>query len=129
MTNKLVINSSFEEYKQAFLEENSKHNLISKNDEIAKRIDKKILESEYGIDLIDVPYLHWFKFNALFRSLEDTNKIMKIMSWRDMDLSKIKDSEQRQVYRKLKETFALTDKRTNEERSSDNDAALSEMFF
>jgi 16S rRNA (guanine527-N7)-methyltransferase len=33
MTNKLVINSSFEEYTQAFLEENSKHNLISKNDE------------------------------------------------------------------------------------------------
>ena len=85
--------------------------------------------AQYGIDLIDIPYLHWFKFNALFRSLEDTNKIMKIMSWRDMDLSKIKDSEQRQVYRKLKETFALTDKRTNEERSSDNDAALSEMFF
>lgn len=27
--------------------------LISKNDEIAKRIDKKILDSEYGIDLID----------------------------------------------------------------------------
>ena len=33
MTNKLIINSSFEEYTQAFLEENSKHNLISKNDE------------------------------------------------------------------------------------------------
>lgn len=33
MKNNLVINSDFEEYKQAFLEENSKHNLISKNDE------------------------------------------------------------------------------------------------
>ena len=33
MTSKLIINSSFEEYTQAFLEENSKHNLISKNDE------------------------------------------------------------------------------------------------
>ena len=85
--------------------------------------------AQYGIDLVEIPHLHWFKFNALFRSLDDTSKIMKIMSWRDMDLSKIKDSEQRKVYSKLKETFALPDKRSEEERSSDNNAALSEMFF
>ena len=33
MTNKFTINSDFTQYKDAFLEENSKHNLISKNDE------------------------------------------------------------------------------------------------
>lgn len=33
MKNKFEINSNFIEYKNAFLEENSKHNLISKNDE------------------------------------------------------------------------------------------------
>lgn len=85
--------------------------------------------SQYGIDLTEIPYLHWFKFNALFRSLDDSNKIMKIISWRDMDLSKIKDNEQRKVYQQLKDTFALKDKRSNEERDADNDAALYKMFF
>ena len=33
MENKIIINSDFTMYKQAFLEENAKHNLISKNDE------------------------------------------------------------------------------------------------
>lgn len=33
MENKIKIHSDFTNYKQAFLEENSKHNLISKNDE------------------------------------------------------------------------------------------------
>ena len=33
MTNKFTINSDFTKYKEAFLEENAKHNLISKNDE------------------------------------------------------------------------------------------------
>ena len=33
MTNNLIINSDFAQYKKLFLEENSKHNLISKNDE------------------------------------------------------------------------------------------------
>lgn len=33
MTDKFTINSDFEAYKKAFLEQNAKHNLISKNDE------------------------------------------------------------------------------------------------
>ena len=33
MENKFNIQSDFSKYKEAFLEENSKHNLISKNDE------------------------------------------------------------------------------------------------
>ena len=33
MVNQISIQSDFNEYKKAFLEENAKHNLISKNDE------------------------------------------------------------------------------------------------
>ena len=33
MEKEIKINSNFSEYKQYFLEENAKHNLISKNDE------------------------------------------------------------------------------------------------
>ena len=54
MTNSLVISSNFEEYKQAFLEENSKHNLISKNDEkVAKKL-KFVLQFSYIYDKIYV---------------------------------------------------------------------------
>lgn len=85
--------------------------------------------SQYGIDLIDVEYLHWFKFDALFHSLEEQNKIIKIIGWRDMDISKIKDSEQRSIYRKLKDAYSLPDTRTQEERDRDNAAELSKTFF
>ncbi len=54
MTNKIIINSSFEEYKQAFLEENSKHNLISKNDE--KFLYEKHIYDSLGIKLFFEKY-------------------------------------------------------------------------
>lgn len=38
--------------------------------------------AEYGIDLTEVEYLHWWKFQALFRSLKDDSKIMQIMGYR-----------------------------------------------
>ena len=49
MKNKIEINSDFENYKQAFLEENSKHNLISKNDE--KFLYEKHFYDSLGIKL------------------------------------------------------------------------------
>ncbi len=85
--------------------------------------------AQYGVDLIDIPYLHWFKFDAMLRSLEDSNKIIKIAGWRGMDISKIKDSEQRKIYRDLQNSYALPDKRTMQERDADNAAELAKMFF
>ncbi len=85
--------------------------------------------AQYGIDLVDIPYLHWYKFDALFHSLEESCKLMKIMGWRDLDLSKIKDSEQRKAYQKLKDAFALPDTRTQEEKDADNAAEFLKMFF
>lgn len=35
----------------------------------------------YGIDLVDVPYLHWWKFIALFKGLHDC-RISEIMGYR-----------------------------------------------
>ena len=49
MPNKISIKSDFKEYKQAFLEENSKHNLISKNDE--KFLYEKHIYDSLGIKL------------------------------------------------------------------------------
>ena len=63
--------------------------------------------AQYGIDLNDIRSLHWWKFQAMFRSLESTNKIVEIMSIRATDLSKIKDKEQRNRIAALKRTYDL----------------------
>lgn len=56
MVNEISINSDFTEYKKAFLEENAKHNLISKNDEkflyekhIYDSLSLKLFLDKYGI--------------------------------------------------------------------------------
>jgi hypothetical protein len=75
--------------------------------------------SQYGIDLNEIDYLHWWKFKSLFEGLNDENKICEIMGYRAVDLSKIKDKKQRDKYKKLKSTYALPDERTEEEKEQD----------
>lgn len=54
MTNKIEIKSDFSSYKEAFLEENAKHNLISKNDE--KFLYEKHIYDSLGIKLFFEKY-------------------------------------------------------------------------
>ena len=66
--------------------------------------------SQYKIDLQDIKYLHWWKFKALFDSLNDDNEIVKIMQYRSIDLSKIKDKEQINFYKKMQNIYKLKEK-------------------
>lgn len=97
------------------LEKESASTSISSNKKIfdfeedAKYIYSAFL-SQYRIDLQEIEYLHWWKFKALFESLNDDNEIVKIMQYRAMDLSKIKDKEQRKFYKKMQETYKLKEK-------------------
>ena len=75
--------------------------------------------SQYGIDLNEIEYLHWWKFKSLFEGLNDENKICEIMGYRAVDLSKIKDKDRRNKYKELKSTYALPDERTEEEKEQD----------
>lgn len=61
---------------------------------------------DYGIDLFDVDYMHWWKFMSLFSALHDDCKICEIMGWRGADLSKM-NKEQRKYARKMKNLYAL----------------------
>ena len=63
--------------------------------------------AQYRIDLNEIEYLHWWKFKALFLSLEDHNKIMEIISYRAADLGKIKDKDERARIARLKQIYAL----------------------
>jgi len=72
--------------------------------------------SQYGIDLVDIDYLHWWKFQALFKSLESTTKIMEIMSYRAADIRKIKNKEERARIAKLKELYRIPQHMTYEDK-------------
>lgn len=72
--------------------------------------------SQYGIDLNSVDYLHWWKFQALFRSLSSDNRIVEIMEYRATDVTKIKSDEERQRIRELQQIYALPQNYTQEEK-------------
>lgn len=72
--------------------------------------------SQYGVDLQDVEYLHWWKFSAMFSGLSDDCEIMKIMAYRAADLRKIKNKAERARYAALQAKYALEDNKTPEEK-------------
>ena len=43
----------------------------------------------------------------MFKSLKGDNEIVKIMGYRSVDLSKIKDKEQKLYYKKMKELYKI----------------------
>lgn len=89
-------------------------------DEDARYIYSAFL-SQYRVDLQEIEYLHWWKFKALFESLSDNNEIVKIMQYRSMDLSNIKDKEQRNFYKKMQDTYKLKEKISEEDLQALND--------
>ncbi len=70
----------------------------------------------YGIDLTEIPCLHWFKFQALLKSLPEETKLSKIISCRTADTSNMKDRKLKKAYEKIKRIYALPDSRSNEEK-------------
>ena len=74
---------------------------------------------QYKIDLNSIKYLHWWKFKALLNSLNENTQFVKIMGYRSIDLSKIKDKDMKANYKKLKKQYALPDMRTTEQKEVD----------
>lgn len=74
--------------------------------------------SQYGIELNEVEYMHWWKFRALFHSLTDDNEIVKIMGYRSIDLGKIKDKERRMELAQLKALYQIRENLTEEEKAA-----------
>lgn len=74
--------------------------------------------SQYGVDLNEIEYLHWWKFMAMFQGLHEDNQIVKIIGYRSVDLSKIKDKDTRNRYAELKRKYALHVNMTSEQKVS-----------
>ncbi|MEG2018069.1 MAG: bacteriophage Gp15 family protein [Clostridium sp.] len=79
---------------------------------------------QYGIDLQDIEYLHWWKFKAMFKALKEGNELVKIMGYRSMDLSKIKDKDQKAYYNKMKKLYEIPVAKDEREKLSDIEEAL-----
>lgn len=84
--------------------------------------------SQYGIDLLSVPYMHWYVFIALFKGLQDDCRLMKIISVRSVNTDEIKDKERKKSYQKLQKVYALKDKRSELEKDYDAAEALFDMM-
>ena len=63
--------------------------------------------SQYGVDLQDAENLHWWKFRAMFKALEDTTEFVKIMGYRSMKITSKMSKEQRAFYKKMQAIHAL----------------------
>lgn len=71
---------------------------------------------QYRVDLQDIKYLHWWKFKAMFKSLKEDNMIVKIMGYRSIDLSKIKDKEQKEYYKKMQKLYEIPVSKNEKEK-------------
>jgi len=83
--------------------------------------------SEYGIDL-QKTQMHWWQFRKLLFCLGDDCKFSKIVSFRCMDTSKIKNREVKSFYEKMKRKYRLPDMRTAEEKETEVALKLETLF-
>lgn len=86
----------------------TKKKLLSYNYD-AKYIIPDFLKN-YGIDLLnDRIYLHWWKFRILLDGLPEETMTKKVIYYRSVDLSKIKDKDERSRLRRIKDSIKLPD--------------------
>ncbi len=71
-------------------------------------------KEQFGINL-NQSDMHWWEFKSLFSSINQSTQFGKILSYRSIDTSKIRDKEEREYYKAMKKEFALKDKNSERE--------------
>lgn len=62
----------------------------------------------YGIDLLEIPYLHWWKFVAMLDDLPEDTRLRRIMDYRTIDTTnKNLSKEMRDVYSALQRYYKI----------------------
>lgn len=111
------------------VDKNNEENNIKNKQIYSYEFDAEYIYSafmeQYNIDLSNIEYLHWWKFRALFSCLNESVLFTKIMGYRAMNLSKIKDKEMKKHYKKMQKLYALPDMRSEEEKENDFAEAFS----
>lgn len=65
--------------------------------------------TQYGIDLLSIPYMHWYVFCALFEGLEEPRMLIKIMKIRASNPEDVQNAEKRKYLKRMKEFYSVSD--------------------
>lgn len=71
-------------------------------------------QKTYGIDLMNIEYMHWWRFKALFTSIIEFDLEERI-GYRALDTSKIKDKDERKRLDRIKKSLILKTSVSDEE--------------
>ncbi len=82
---------------------------------------------KFGIDLLKTN-MHWWQFRLLISALDDGCKFSKVVGYRSLDTSQIKNRELKKFYERMKKQYKLPDIRTDEEREKELADSLSKVF-
>lgn len=63
--------------------------------------------SEYGINIRTIKYMHWWNFRLLFDGLSEKTEIKQRIMYRSIDLSTIKNKDERERIRKIQNAIQL----------------------
>ncbi|WP_295219767.1 bacteriophage Gp15 family protein [Ruminococcus sp.] len=63
--------------------------------------------SVYHIDLLTIPEMHWHVFLALFDALPDDTPIKQRMGYRSVNLSAVKDKNERKRIKKIQDSIRI----------------------
>lgn len=69
---------------------------------------------DYGIDISEIRYLHWWKFRQLFDGLSEKTEIKQRIMYRSIDLSTIKDKDERKRIEKIQRSIKLPESELTE---------------
>ena len=64
-------------------------------------------KKDYNIDLLRIPYMHWWEFKMLFDGLSEDSEIKKRIMYRGIDIGSIKDPDERKRIVKIQASIAL----------------------
>lgn len=78
----------------------------------------------YGIDITNIPYMHWWQFLVLFEGLPAGTEIKERIYYRTVDLNTIESKEERKRIKRIKKRIALKEPR----KRKVDDYEIGDMF-
>ena len=114
---KELITAVIDFYKCKSLEYEYSHDEESEQKQAVKppvfdwKIDGKFIIGDfrryYGINLLDIKYMHWWEFKSLFSALPDDSQCCKRIAYRSADIGQIKNEAERKRIMRIKQAIAI----------------------
>ena len=73
---------------------------------------------QYGVDLSEVEYMHWWKFKSMFSSLSEETQLIKVIQYRATKITSKMPKETADFYRRMKKLYALPDDQYEDRKAS-----------